>query len=101
MKLFILTNCSAEKNHTPQVFMNKKDAKKGLKEMYDELVYVKDYTEDLDNLKLFYDSTVNKYVKPGIFSWEIYNVSAEIIYTDDTYDVFEIFEINTEVEEYV
>ena len=79
MKLFILTHCAAEENYTPQVFLDKKAARKELAKIADQCIYERD--EDGELLGSYTDN------------FELYDDAAEIIYSDDTYDRLDIFEI--------
>lgn len=79
MKLFILTHCAAEENYTPQVFLDKKAARKELAKIADQCIYERD--EDGELLGSYTDD------------FELYDDAAEIIYSDDTYDRLDIFEI--------
>ena len=75
MKVWVITHCAAEENGTPVVAGSKEKATSILKEIYDNLV------NDFED---------------SIFSNELWDTKAEIIYKDDTYDVFEIFECEVE-----
>ena len=79
MKLYVLTHCAAEENYTPQVFLDRKSARKELKRIADQCIYERD--------------TDNEIIDQYTYDFEVYNDAAEIIYTDDTYDCLEIFEI--------
>mgnify|MGYP006367713759 CR=1 FL=1 len=74
MKVFVLTHCAAGKNYTPKVFADKETAIKNMKELYEDCISVRDFVE------------IN----------ELYETNAVIIYIDDTYDRFNIFEVNLE-----
>lgn len=84
MKLFILTHCAAEDNYTPRVFQNKTDAILALNKSYDELVYERDADGEV------------LCVYGSVYEYNIEGFRAEITYADDTYDVFEIFEVEVE-----
>ena len=75
MKVWVVTHCAAEDNATTFVADSEEKAKSIMTEMYQNIV------DD------FGDS---------IFSNEIWDTRAEIIFTDDTYDVFDIFECEVE-----
>lgn len=93
MKLFILTRCAAEQNYTPKVFKTEQEAITELRNMYEDLVYDNNYADEPRGYVAEYDSDNDKYVREYVESYELYNKSAEIIYKDDTYDAFEIFEV--------
>lgn len=92
MKLFILTHCAAEQNYTPMVFKTYEEAITKLRNMYEDLVYDTNYTDESCD----YDTDNEEYVKEYIDSYELYDTCAEIIYTDDTYDRLDIFEVEVE-----
>lgn len=75
MKAWVLTHCAAEENGTPVVTDSREKAISILKEIYDNLVNV---------------------YEDSILSNKFWGTKAEIIYIDDTYDVFEIFECEVE-----
>lgn len=80
MKLFVLTHCGEEGNYAPSVFIDKVAAEKELMTQYEDAAI-----EQLDDGGGdFYD-----YVE----SAEVTETRAEITYVDDTYDVWEIFEV--------
>lgn len=74
MKVFVLTHCASENNYTPKVFTDKTKAVEALKEKFDSLVSSSDY----------------------IIESELFVTKARIDYSDDTYDVLEIFEVEVE-----
>lgn len=94
MKLFVLTHCAAEENYTPKVFKTEQEAITELRNIFADLVYDTNYTEDDRAAEYNFDN--GKYVKECIDSYELYGKSAEIIYNDDTYDRFDIFEVEVE-----
>jgi len=74
MKVYVLTNCAAEKNYTPRVFTTKAAAIEALKDSYENCIAEGDYVD--------HD--------------ELFDTCAEVVYIDDTYDVLEIFEVEVE-----
>lgn len=73
-KVYVLTHCAAEENYTPEVFVDKNKAIERLKDLYDGCLCEGDYVDND----------------------ELYDTAAEIIYVDDTYDRFDIFEVEVE-----
>lgn len=71
-KVYALTRCSAEKNYTPELYLDKKEVLKRVKEMHEEIIAV---SKDAILVDSFYDS------------------GARIIYTDDTCDRIQTFEL--------
>lgn len=74
MKVYVLTHCASEDNYTPEVFTSKEKAQTTLQFNYDK------YTDGGDN--------------SSIFSSEIWEDGMEIIWDDDSYDKFQIFEVD-------
>ena len=70
MKVFVLTHCAAEENYTPEVFTTKLAAEKRLREEFNDLM-----------------------AQGNCLDYTLYVDAAEITYTDDTYDRFDIFEV--------
>ena len=79
-KVFVLTHCAAEENYSPSVFTDFDKAKKAMHDSVDDLVFEQHDDESGEQ---------HDYVE----SYNVTDVSAEVIYTDDTYDVFRIFEV--------
>lgn len=77
-KLNILTHCAAEQNYTPLVFKSKKEAKKEMDRIVDDLIYERDTDGEV----------IDQYSD----DYEIYENSATIYYDDDT-DCLQIFEV--------
>ena len=71
MKVFVLTHCAAEENYTPEVFTNKEKAIERMKDLYEDCLFEGDY----------------------VATDELYEHCAEVVYIDDTYDRFDIFEV--------
>ena len=71
-EIYVLAHCSGDSNYTPEVFTRKKDAKKRLKELFENTIKVS---------------------KDAILIENFYQTSAFIAYTDDTYDNFQIFKV--------
>jgi hypothetical protein len=69
VKMFVLTRVANEQNYTPRVFQNQKDA-------------INAMINDFDNIR---DNVVEKKFTS--------KTKAEVDYVDDTYDVFQIFEV--------
>lgn len=69
--VYVVTHCAAEENYTPSVYVNKDDALKEVKKLYNECMKNKD---SVDNE-------------------EFWNDGFEIIWDDDTYDRVDIFEV--------
>lgn len=74
MKAYVLTHCSAEENYTPSVFLDKAKAIEVMKANYDE------------NLN-------NATVVGALYDADFDDDFASITYTDDTYDIYQLFEI--------
>lgn len=74
-KVYVLTDCAAEENYTPRVFINEKDAQEALKEEF------KNLKADNSEFIYFQDCGVNY---------------AEIVWDDDTYNRLDIFEVEVE-----
>ena len=83
MKLFILTQCAAEQNYTPQVFLTEREAKTEFNKEVDEAIYKRDVDGEI----------IDQYTD----NFEIYANSAEVIYDDDTYCKFNIFTVEVPV----
>ena len=79
MKLFILTRCAAEENYTPLVFKSKKEAKKAMDRIADDLIYERNAG----------GVVIDQYSD----NYKIYEDSATVYYSDDTYDRLDIFEV--------
>lgn len=75
MKVYILTDVAAEENYTPRVFTNKEAAQQALIDTYNE------YLEQSAG---------------AIFSNDLWDTKAEIIYEDDTYNILQLFEVEVE-----
>lgn len=73
MKVFVLTHCVEEGNYKPRVFKNEEDAIEALKKSYNECLGEGDVDSD-----------------------DLYSKSVHVIYTDDTYNFFEIYEAEVE-----
>lgn len=70
MKVYVLTRVAGERNYTPCVF------------------------EDLDKAKSFFKEWVNAVIEEeqdSISFSEVNECEAEIVYYDDSYDIFELF----------
>ena len=80
MKVYVLTHCAAERNYTPSVFTDKVAAEKELMSQYEDAAI-----EQLDDGGGDFNDCVE--------SVEVTETRAEITYVDDTYDVWEIFEV--------
>lgn len=77
MKVYVLARSEEANNLTPEVFTTKE---KAIDRMRD---YCQTEQEDFADI---------------IFSIEVYDESAEIVYRDDSYVVFEVFEAEVEQE---
>lgn len=77
MKVYVLTHCAAEENYTPAVYFNKEKAKAAMKA---------DYDENLNNAEAV----------GAVFDADFADDFASITYTDDTYDVYQLFEVEAE-----
>ena len=93
MKLYILTHSGSEENYTPMVFKTELEAITELKNIYEDLVYDNNYPDEPRGYVAEYDSDNDKYVSEYVDNYEFYDTAAEIIYKDDTYDRFDIFEV--------
>lgn len=80
MKVYVLTHCAAEENYTPAVYFDKAKARAALKA---------DYDENLNNAKAV-GAVFDTYFD------DIDDNFASITYTDDTYDVYQLFEVEAE-----
>ena len=79
MKLYVLTHCGEGKNYNPSVFKTLKSAQKKMEEDYEACLY-----KDQDD-----ESDIHDYVD----DYSIDDSAATITYDDETYDVWEIFEV--------
>lgn len=77
MKVYVLTHCAAEENYTPAVYFDKTKARAAMKA---------DYEENLNNAK----------AADAVFDAEFEDNFASITYADDTYDVYQLFEVEAE-----
>lgn len=77
--LFILTHCAAEENYRPMVFDTLEKAKAKMNKIADELIYQRD--NDGEVIGQYSDN------------FKLYPNAVSVNYSDDTYDVLEIFEV--------
>ena len=77
MKVYVLTHCAAEENYTPAVFLDEAKARAAMKA---------DYDENLNNAESV----------GAVFDTDFDDNFASITYTDDTYDVYQLFEVEAE-----
>lgn len=75
MKVYVLAACSNEENRKSEVFTTKEKA--------------------VAKMKAYCKEAEEKYMS-AIFSVEVFDESAEIIYLDDTYEVYEVFEVEVQ-----
>lgn len=80
MKVYVLTHCAAEKNYTPSVFTDRAKAEKEMEDAFESVVY-----QQLD------DECGD--IQDCVDDFAINNSCATVTYVDDTYDVWEIFEV--------
>jgi len=78
--LFILTHCAAEENYRPMVFDTRAKAQAKMNKIADELIYQRD--NDGEVIGQYSDN------------FELYPNAVSVNYSDDSYDVLEIFEIS-------
>lgn len=84
-KLYVLTHCGPEENLTPQIFTTLARAEKELEDAYDLSLY--EYNSDGEVIKEYEYTEAN-----------IYGTIAEIIWPDDTYDRWDIYEVEVNLE---
>jgi len=93
-EIYVLANCAAEDNYTPRVFKDYEKARKSFEEAVEDYLVDKDYDVEIDGEP---EQTYNgKPVYHYVESFEINGDRAEIVYSDDTYNVLEIFEVEVE-----
>lgn len=73
-KLYIITHCNSEGNCQPECFTSEEKAIERMKVLYNEC---------LKNLEY-------------VFCSELYKTNAQVTYTDDTFDEFQIYEIEVD-----
>ena len=90
-KVYVLTDCAAEDNYTPRVFKDKQKAREAFLEQVEEYLVDEcyDVEEDGEPEQTYNGKPVYDYVD----NFEIQGDRAEIVYSDDTYNVLEIFEV--------
>lgn len=88
MKLFILTHCAAEENYTPSAHLNLRDAQAELNRQVNRCVDSV-IGGNGDDETLTREEAIDCYFDV----YEVHETSAVLVYTDETYDVFEIFEV--------
>lgn len=74
-KVYVVTHCAAEQNYTPRVFASKNDALDEVKKLYNDLI--RDNEDYIDS---------DEFWKSGF----------EIIWSDDTYNRVDTFEVEVE-----
>ena len=84
MELFILTHSATKNNYRPQVFKTLEEAQNALEKVYDSELFVRDENGNVIDECDFVEAN-------------IYGSYAEIIWSDDTYDVYEIFKTKVEI----
>ena len=77
-KVYVLSHCAAEANYTPSVYNSSKDAEDAL----GKTVYGLTHGEDGSEV--------------DVESAEVYDLSAEVVYPDDTYDKLDINEVEVQ-----
>ena len=84
MELFILTHSAAETNYRPQVFKTLEEAQNALEKTYDSELFVRDENGNVIDEYDFVEAN-------------IYGNYAEITWSDDSYDAYEIFKTEVEI----
>ena len=91
MKVYVLTHCAAEQNYTPLVFSTKERAEEELKELFKDIIVEPEPEED-EEYEFYEDAPINS----AVYEYNIGTDFAEITWSDDTYDLLEIFEAEVE-----